>query len=541
MIIIKKQRWLLPLYSLILTTAIGLAGCDSSSGSGDDPMTSTPEPETEPEAETETESETESEPEFQSYEATLDGRQEVPQVRTEQSAMASVTINETDMTVTAEMDLSGVEGVNAARIHEGQVGADGPALFELSDADEDGVWKLEQDSVSQAEHDALLAGNWYVKVHTDRFPDGELRGQILSDTQSIHLFTLSGKQQVPSVQTNAYGHGYLFYDGSDGVVTLNTHAWDFTPTAVHIHQAEAGLNGDVIAGWEVSANDDDVWQLPEGNILGSDEILALYMANLYVSIYTEAHPGGEIRGQILPEDYRLILFDLSPGQEVPRADSTASGAGYATVNTETGGLRLNVWSTDMDAQAAHIHQARIGNNGDAVMALEESSDHPGLWQIPENIGMNSDAQALLLAGGHYVNMHSNAFPEGEIRGQIVPDPWQVVTFELSGAQQVPAVETDAEGDGYALVNTESGNLSMVVNTRNLDTASAAHIHTGDTGANGNVLVELEQDHADASIWRLPADTSLDDATLSEFLNAGHYVNVQSPSHPEGEVRGQIAE
>lgn len=50
---------------------------------------------------------------------------------------------------------------------------------------------------------------------------------------------------------------------------------------------------------------------------------------------TEANPGGEIRGQILPHDYALILFELSPEQEVPRVESQANGLGYATLNTDT--------------------------------------------------------------------------------------------------------------------------------------------------------------------------------------------------------------
>src|SRR5690606_22645251 len=137
--------------------------------------------------------------------------------------------------------------------------------------------------------------------------------------------------------------------------------------------------------------------------------------------------------------------------------------------------------------------------GDVVIGLEENMDNTGLWQTPENTALDASTQTLLLSGGHYVNMHSDAFPGGEIRGQITPAPWDVLAFALSGSQEVPAVDTAAEGDGYAMVNTVSGDIMLVVHTRNLETASAAHIHGGIAGMNGDVVVGLEQDEADVSI------------------------------------------
>ncbi|HEV8078698.1 MAG TPA: CHRD domain-containing protein, partial [Marinobacter sp.] len=327
------STWQTRLRLLLLATVFGLSACGSDNDN--DPI---PEPEPEPE--------------LQSYDVTLSGDQEVPMVDTDQSAMATVTINETDMMLMAEMDLNGVTGVAAAHIHAGEVGTNGPVAFGFSDEDENGVWEIEAEAVTQAQHDALLAGNWYVNVHTDSFAGGELRGQILTDSQSLHLLTLSGEQEVPAVDTDAYGQGYLLFDSDNGALTLNVWAWDLAATAAHIHHAEAGLNGPVIVGLEANADTEGLWQLPEDTLLGSDEVSALEMANLYVNVHTDAHPGGEIRGQILPEDYALVLFDLSPGQEVPRADSEASGLGYATLNTATGGLRLNAWSMNMDTTAA---------------------------------------------------------------------------------------------------------------------------------------------------------------------------------------------
>lgn len=513
----KPARWLISMRLLMLAAATALSGCDSNDNK------SAPDPK----------------PEIQNYAVLLEGMQEVPMVDTDQSAIATVSINETDMMVMAEMDLSDVSGVTAAHIHAGEVGINGPVVFGFSDSDGDGVWIIESEEVTQAQHDTLLAGRWYVNVHTESFPNGELRGQILTDTQMVHLFPLSGEQEVPAVETDASGQGYLLYDSSNGALTLNTWARNITATAAHIHNAEAGLNGDVVVALERSADTEGLWQLPDNTVLSSGEISALGMANLYVNVHTEANPGGEIRGQILPHDYALMLFELSPEQEVPRVESQASGLGYATLNTDSGGLRLNAWAMNMDTSAAHIHQAGIGENGDVVIALEQNTDNAGLWQTPANTALDTGTLALLLAGGHYVNMHSASFPGGEIRGQITPAPWDVLAFPLNGSQEVPPVTTEAEGDGYAMVNMATGELMLVVNTRNLDTASAAHIHAGIAGMNGDVVVGLVRDTTDASVWRLPSETLLNAATLEQFLSAGHYLNVHSPTYPGGEIRGQV--
>ena len=115
----------------------------------------------------------------------------------------------------------------------------------------------------------------------------------------------------------------------------------------------------------------------------------------------------------------------------------------------------------------------------------------------------------------------------------------VVTFPLSGDQQVPAVTTTATGSGYALVNSMTYALEVVVNTEGVDDATAAHIHTGAAGENGDVLVGLEQSADDMGMWMTPADTMIDIDTYDVLISGGHYVNIHTPANPDGELRGQI--
>ncbi|MGB3726619.1 MAG: CHRD domain-containing protein, partial [Glaciecola sp.] len=260
----------------------------------------------------------------------------------------------------------------------------------------------------------------------------------------------------------------------------------------------------------------------------------------YVNVHTPANPGGELRGQILTDNFALVTFGLSGSQEVPAVTTSASGSGYALVDTTDYGLELAVVTDGVDdATMAHIHTGRIGNNGPVLVALEQSMDDMGMWMTPPNIMIDEATFNVLASGGHYVNVHTPANPGGELRGQILTDNFVLITFDLSGDQEVPAVTTTASGDGYALVNTNNYAVELTAVTEGVDDATMAHIHTGVRGENGPVLVGLEQSMDDLGIWATPADTAIDETIFGVLASGGHYVNIHTPANPSGELRGQI--
>ncbi|TMP64381.1 CHRD domain-containing protein, partial [Pseudoalteromonas sp. S1649] len=121
------------------------------------------------------------------------------------------------------------------------------------------------------------------------------------------------------------------------------------------------------------------------------------------NVHTPANTGGEIRGQILTDNYQLVTFPLSGMQEVPAVDTMASGSGYALVNMDNYHLELRALTEGVsDATAAHIHTGRIGTNGDVLAALEQSSDNMNLWQTPENTMINADIFAVRATRGLFV-------------------------------------------------------------------------------------------------------------------------------------------
>src|SRR4051812_14066040 len=63
------------------------------------------------------------------------------------------------------------------------------------------------------------------------------------------------------------------------------------------------------------------------------------------------------------------------------------------------------------------------------------------------------------------------------------------TAHLTGAQETPAVQTEAEGVASFILNASHDTMCVLVTVRGLSgPITAAHIHQGDTGVAGPVVI-----------------------------------------------------
>jgi len=110
-----------------------------------------------------------------------------------------------------------------------------------------------------------------------------------------------------------------------------------------------------------------------------------------------------------------------------------------------------------------------------------------------------------------------------------------VKVNLSGDQEVPAVKTAATATGTFSIGADKS-VSGSVSTKGIQ-ATAAHIHEGASGSNGNVIVPLTKGNDDT--FTVPAGAKLTDAQYAEFQAGKLYVNVHSAANPGGEIRAQL--
>ena len=109
--------------------------------------------------------------------------------------------------------------------------------------------------------------------------------------------TLNGNNEVPALSTAAYGNGQITIDPDQSVKgSVSTNG--INATAAHIHMAAAGENGPVII--TLTKTPDGVWWVPAGAKLTNAQYDAFKAGKLYVNVHSDAHKGGEIRGQLNP-------------------------------------------------------------------------------------------------------------------------------------------------------------------------------------------------------------------------------------------------
>jgi hypothetical protein len=108
---------------------------------------------------------------------------------------------------------------------------------------------------------------------------------------------------------------------------------------------------------------------------------------------------------------------LSGAQEVPANTSTASGTSTIVIGADksvTGSVQVKGMTPTM----AHIHEAAKGANGPVIIPFTKTGD---MTFAPAAGAKLTDAQYASYQGGNlYINVHSAAYPGGEVRMQLWP-------------------------------------------------------------------------------------------------------------------------
>ncbi|MDH5413237.1 MAG: CHRD domain-containing protein [Flavobacteriaceae bacterium] len=117
----------------------------------------------------------------------------------------------------------------------------------------------------------------------------------------------------------------------------------------------------------------------------------------------------------IPDPNITFEATLNGAQSVPANNATTTGTALLTFNNDTKVFTITVTHNIASPTNGHIHKAAVGENGGPVFAFTN-------FTSPINFTSNAlDAtqEADLKAGLYYVNIHTQDFPGGEIRGQLI--------------------------------------------------------------------------------------------------------------------------
>lgn len=127
-------------------------------------------------------------------------------------------------------------------------------------------------------------------------------------------------------------------------------------------------------------------------------------------------------------DTFVFSADISGDQEVPGVDTPAIGFLAGVYDSDNQSFSFEWLITDNligtpASPGAHIHNAPAGSNGGIVFGFASDTWDLSGSAVWENLSQDNIDE--LFAGNMYVNFHTDAFPSGEVRGQItqvVPAP-----------------------------------------------------------------------------------------------------------------------
>lgn len=132
-------------------------------------------------------------------------------------------------------------------------------------------------------------------------------------------------------------------------------------------------------------------------------------------------PGGDDNGDAQPIQ---LTANLTADQQSMDVTSDATGNATMTLNADQTELSYIITASGLTGAStvSHFHNAPAGQDGDVVFDIGNAgnvlTDGGGSYAASGTWPITSEQVTELLAGNIYINIHTDMFPAGEIRGQV---------------------------------------------------------------------------------------------------------------------------
>jgi hypothetical protein len=479
--------------------------------------------------------------------ARMNGAQPVPSISTNAIGLASFYLNNSRDTMCLNFNSTGISGpITGIHIHNGLPGTNGSVLLDLSPYVDGNSLSatLTGSMLSPNLLNALLNGKTYLNLHTANNPNGEIRGQIVQESDMIIRANLDGMQQVPMVNTNASGVATFTLSKHLGKMKIKVvcDGLSGSISSIHLHKGGLGVNGGVV---------EDLSSFIVGNTVVAEVNPTAYASdllagNIYINLHTANNPNGEIRGQLMQD--LGFNFDawLDGAQQNPMVSTPAKGIMALNINASFDTISYIVQYTNLKSPATsvHLHLADLGGNGGVAVDLSSSINGNKLMGKITGSVINSTLINNLFNGFVYLNVHTDSNANGEIRGQLYPVLRKPYIMEMDGSKEVPMVNTMAKGLGILTIDRLKSDAHIMVVVDGLN-SNGIHLHQSVEGSNGGVIYDLSPIFSNNGIftyWKNTDAMSPFTSSIAKAIAADSiYINAHTTGNPNGEIRSQISD
>lgn len=263
-----------------------------------------------------------------------------------------------------------------------------------------------------------------------------------------------------------------------------------------------------------------------------------------------------LEGLTLEQDEFLLLADTTPAE------------------IESGHVAISVPCTDEESPEAEVDVVAGVAPDVTAVELEYVSDlsapednrctfHVTIPENDEEITdvaiINTGSDTVQFESGHFATISLTTARDGHDDEEDQEDAededdsdTRTFTAELTGDEEVPEVDTDASGDAELEFEEGADGIEYFIDVQDIVDVTAAHIHMGADGENGDVVATLYSEDASGEIDGELASGDLVASDLEgplegqeiedlvELIEDGEaYVNVHTVENPDGEIRGQL--
>jgi hypothetical protein len=295
----------------------------------------------------------------------------------------------------------------------------------------------------------LLLGEIYLNITTTANPTGELRSQLVNYKGLTFGGLADGGQMVPAVSTTGQAVCVIRFS-PDFTTMYYDIVVDGIPSSIdysHLHIATFGQPYDsssVQVDFTSSINGNRI-QGTKTNVstVNKDRLLTSKLALL---IHTADYPQGEIRAQVVRYAREGFTVHLEGQQVVPTVTSAAYGSGIVSISRDGQNAHYNwiVGNLTTPPTDSHFKNNVAGQNGSVLYhmgsvmnVVGNNASANGFWKSSDATPFLPVHSAQFSADSVYLDVQNSAFPEGEIRGQVLDD---YVTYTLATTRHSSAFD-----------------------------------------------------------------------------------------------------
>ena len=512
------------------------------------------------------------------YDAMAYGEQENPAVLTDGMGGVYIEVRSDSMFVTGAfslespaMDVAGTP----AHLHLGSFGQNGGVQVlltpTLSEDRREGVFERTNNrfAVPDGLPDSMFFGRIYLNVHSEAYPSGEIRGQVVQAHSNAYFSHVSDINPSPDPIARGYlrimaekpvGMDQIAFSGS--YQGFGRPLADFGLTTFVQIQSPFASDGDPLTVFPITPrvdDDGDDAQVVPRTVRPATpgQLRALYLRYLTRAGVITNQGGVVFDSDFYHECKRAFYSSFTAAQSIPSTPS----AGFGEIITEYYGNRVEVngfvtglsSAIDRDIQGGfHIHNGLAGSTGPIVAPVGFLGlTSGGAAFLPDRaiVNLTPEQATAMKQRRYYYNIHTENYPMGEVRSQILPRANSLLHAVVGPTQAFPGgAVTEALGGVLVELDAKRAVASGSFNGLNgfdPSVAGGAHLHAGMPGVGGPIVYPLATDAesgassgeflADANTIMLERPEQLD-SMVSRML----YVNIHSTAAPSGEIRGQVA-